>query len=216
MLMGPEQCAIEYNTRAAASLLTPANCLLMLIDFQQDWFLAVESTDHRVLLENVLGLAKAALVFEIPVLLTTMEAGFAGPLVHRLQEIIPRHEALERTTMNPWEDARVYAAIQRSNCKKIVLAGLWTEVGVTLPALSALQCGYDVYVIADACGGLSGAGHDMALLEMIQAGVVPLSWQGFMLEMQRDWARTTTAGRVAGIAREHREALGQFFPPLHR
>jgi nicotinamidase-related amidase len=214
--MGPEKCAIEYHNRAAASLLTPSNCLLMLIDYQQEGLLAVESIDHRTLLENVLGLGRAALVFGIPILLTTMDAKFAGPLLHRLEELFPEKEVLERTTMNPWEDAQVYAAIQRSNCKKIVLAGIWTENCVTLPALSALQCGYDVYVIADACGGLSGTGHDMAILEMIQAGVVPLSWMGFMLEMQRDWALKETAERVVEIALEHRGELGQFFPEFHR
>ncbi len=214
--MGPEECAIAYTTRAAASLLTPSNCMLVLIDYQQDGLLAVESADHRTLLENALGLARAAMVFDIPIVLTVMAAEFAGPVLHRVAEIFPEKDVLERSTMNPWEDARVYAAIQRSNCKKIVLAGLWTENCVTLPALSALQCGYDVYVIADACGGLSGVGHDMALLEMIQAGVVPLSWQGFMLEMQRDWARTETAERVIAIAQEHRGALGQFFPAFNR
>ncbi len=213
--MRPETSAIAYAP-CATSLLTPSNCLLMLIDFQQDGFLAVESIDHRTLLENVLGLANAALIFDIPILITTMASAFAGPLLHRLEELFPEKEALERTTMNPWEDAKVYAAIQKGNRRKLVFAGLWTENCVTLPALSALQCGYDVYVIVDACGGLSVVGHDMAVLEMIQAGVVPLSWQGFMLEMQRDWTRRETAERVVETARRHREALGQVFPSFHQ
>jgi nicotinamidase-related amidase len=199
----------------ATSLLSPSNCLLTLIDFQQDGFLAVESIDHRTLLENLLGLAETALIFDIPALITTMSSAFAGPLIHKLEELFPEKEVLERTTMNPWEDPKVYAAIQKENRKKLVLAGLWTENCVTLPALSALQCGYDVYVIVDACGGLSEVGHDMAIRELVQAGVVPLSWQGFMLEMQRDWARRETAERVIETARAHRDALGQFFPSFH-
>lgn len=186
------------------TLLDPDNCVLLMIDFQSQMAFATASITGQELINNTVGLAKAAKVFGVPTILTTVaEKTFSGPVFFSLQETLGDQAAIDRTTMNFWEDPQVMAALAKTGRKKLVLAGLWTEVCIALPALDALRAGYDVYVVADACGGSSVEAHRWAMERMVQAGVQPITWLQFMLELQRDWARQETYYPVLKVALEH-------------
>src|SRR2546425_11439460 len=136
------------------SLLDPKNCVLVLIDFQPQMTFAVKSIDGQQLINNASGLAKAAKIFNVPTILTSVaEKSFSGPYFPQIKKVLPGQEIIDRTTMNCWEDKRVVDAIKKTGRKKIVFAGLWTEVCIATATIMALEEGYEVYVVADACGG---------------------------------------------------------------
>src|SRR5246127_3854016 len=191
-------------------LLTPQNCQLIFIDQQPQMAFGVQSIDRQVLKNNVVGLAKAAKVFNIPTIITTVESeSFSGFTYPELLDVFPGQKLLERTSMNSWDDQKVRDALKANKRNKVVVAGLWTEVCNTTFALSAmLEGGYEIYMVADASGGTSKEGHGYSMQRMIQAGVVPMTWQQVMLEWQRDWARKETYDAVMAIVREHSGAYG--------
>lgn len=193
-----------------SQLLTPDNHTLMLIDHEGQMALAVGSHPLELVLNATAGLAKAAALFAVPTIVTTVsERTFSGPLFPAIREVFPdEHTRIDRTTMNPWEDAAVRRRVEQIGRRKLVLAGLWTEVCVALPAIHAIEDGYQAYVVADACGGVSAEAHERAVQRMVQAGARPLTWMQYLLELQRDWARHETSGRVGAIARQHGGAYG--------
>jgi nicotinamidase-related amidase len=191
-------------------VLTPQNCQLIFIDQQPQMAFGVQSIDRQVLKNNVVGLAKAAKVFNIPTTITTVESeSFSGYTYPELLDVFPDHKLLERTSMNSWYDQKVRDALKANNRNKIVVSGLWTEVCNTTFALSAMHdTAYEIYMVADASGGTSKEAHDYAMQRMAQAGVVPVTWQQVLLEWQRDWARRGTYDAVMAIVREHSGAYG--------
>lgn len=190
-------------------LLMPDNCAVIFIDHQPQMTFGVTSIDRQSLTNNVVGLAKAAKAFQVPVILTSVEPkSFSGYLWPQLREVCPGQEPIERTSMNSWEDAAFVAAVERTGRKKLVMSGLWTEVCIVFPALHALAAGYEVYVVEDACGGTSVSAHTVAMQRMIQAGVVPVTWLQVLLEFQRDWARRDTYDAVLAIVKQHAGAYG--------
>jgi nicotinamidase-related amidase len=191
-------------------VLTPQNCQLIFIDQQPQMAFGVQSIDRQVLKNNVVGLAKAAKVFNIPTTITTVESeSFSGYTYPELLDVFPDHKLLERTSMNSWDDQKVRDALKANNRNKVVVSGLWTEVCNTTFALSAMHdTAYEIYMVADASGGTSKEAHDYAMQRMIQAGVVPVTWQQVLLEWQRDWARRGTYDAVMAIVREHSGAYG--------
>jgi nicotinamidase-related amidase len=190
-------------------LLNPQNCAVIFIDHQPQMTFGVTSIDRQALTNNVVGLAKAAKVFQVPVILTSVETkSFSGYIWPQLLEVFPGQAPIERTSMNSWEDAALVAAVEQTGRKKLVLAGLWTEVCIVFPALQALAAGYEVYVVEDACGGTSVAAHTAAMQRLIQAGAVPVTWLQVLLEFQRDWARRDTYDAVIGIVKQHAGAYG--------
>jgi nicotinamidase-related amidase len=191
-------------------VLTPQNSQLIFIDHQPQMAFGVQSIDRQVLKNNVVGLAKAARVFNIPTTLTTVETtSFSGHTYPELLDVFPGQPILERTSMNSWDDQKVRDALAANGRKKVVVAGLWTEVCNTTFALCAMLEGdYEIYMVSDASGGTSKEAHDMAMLRMVQAGVVPVTWQQVLLEWQRDWARRETYDAVIKIVTEHSGAYG--------
>lgn len=191
-------------------VLTPQNSQMIFIDQQPQMAFGVQSIDRQTLKNNVVGLAKAAKVFNVPTTLTTVETeGFSGYTYPELLDVFPDAKLLERTSMNSWDDKKVRDALKANGRKKVVVSGLWTEVCNTTFALCAmLEGGYEIYMVSDASGGTSKEAHDMAMLRMIQAGVVPVTWQQVILEWQRDWARKESYDAVMGIVREHSGAYG--------
>lgn len=190
-------------------LLTPDNCTLVLVDYQPQMLFAVNNIDDQLLVNNATGLAKAAKVFNIPTILTTVaEKTFSGPMFSQLTDVFPNTNIIDRTTMNFMEDQKVIDEVKKTGRKKLLLAGLWTEICIALPAINALEAGYEVYVVADACGDVSGMAHDMSMQRMIQAGAVPVTWLQVLMELQRDWARKETYDEVLAIAKEHAGAYG--------
>jgi len=146
----------------------------------------VQSIDRTLLTNNTVGFAKAAKVFNVPTILTTVASkSFSGPLFPEVQEVFPDAKPIDRSTMNAWEDARVVQAVKQTGRKKLVMAALWTEVRLLEPVLSAIDEGYEVYIVTDASGGVSKEAHDMAVQRMVQAGAIPVTWLQVMLEHQR-------------------------------
>lgn len=192
-----------------AELLTPQNCAVVLIDHQPQMAFGVASIDRQTLINNVVGLAKSAKIFDVPVVLTSVAArSFSGDIFPELRAVLPDLEPVDRTTMNSWEDENFRAAVERTGRKKLVMAALWTEVCLTFPAIDALRAGYEVYAVDDASGGTSATAHERAMDRMIQAGVVPVTWLQVLLEFQRDWARQETYTPVVQAAMEHAGAYG--------
>lgn len=190
-------------------LLNPGNCVVVLIDHQPQMFFGVGSTDRQTIKNNVVGLAKAAKIFKVPTILTTVAAeSFSGPLIPELQAVFPDQKPIDRTSMNSWEDKNLVDAVKKTKRKKIVIAGLWTEVCVAFPAICAIKEGYDVYAVTDASGATTVEAHNMAIQRMVHVGVVPITWVQFLCELQRDWAREETYEPVMELAKEHASAYG--------
>jgi nicotinamidase-related amidase len=191
-------------------LLTPQNCQLIFIDHQPQMAFGVQSMDRQALKNNTVALAKAAKVFNIPTTITTVETeSFSGHTYPELLAVFPELPLLERTSMNSWDDQKVRDALAASGRKKVVVSGLWTEVCNNSFAFSAMaEGGYEIFMVADASGGTSKEAHDYAMQRMIQAGVVPMTWQQVLLEWQRDWARKETYDATIAIVREHSGAYG--------
>ncbi|MDR0696148.1 MAG: hydrolase [Christensenellaceae bacterium] len=184
-------------------LLDPADCTLLIVDHQPQMYFGVEGSQRSTILNAIKGLAKTASSFQVPTILTTVTAeSFAGPLSKDVLSVFPGTRPIDRTTLNAWEDACVKRAVADTGRKKIIIAGLWTEVCVAFPALAAQAEGYEVYVVVDACGGASDDAHKAALQRMIQHGITPITWQSLLLEFQRDWADKTTYDKVNAIIDE--------------
>lgn len=191
------------------SMLDPTNHTMILIDHQPQMAFATKSIDIVELRNNVTGLAKAARAFDVPTILTTVaEESFSGPLFPELKAVFPEMQPIDRTTMNTWEDKRITDKVNEIGRNKIVIAALWTEVCGVGPVLSAIDQGYEVYFVTDASGGVSDDAHNMAVQRMVQAGARPITWLQYLLELQRDWARTETYDVVTGIAKEHGGGYG--------
>jgi nicotinamidase-related amidase len=190
-------------------LLTPQDHALIMIDFQSQMAFATKSIDAITLRNNAGLVASAAAGFGVSTVLTTVaEKSFSGPMFPEVTEPFPGKELLDRTSMNTWEDAAVIESVNAIGKDRIVLAGLWTSVCIVGPALSALDQGYEVYVIADACGDVSTEAHDRAMDRMVQAGARPMTSLQYLLELQRDWARGETYELTTGIARRLGGAYG--------
>ena len=200
----------DMMTNSKLEVLTPQNCQMIFIDHQPQMAFGVQSMDRQVLKNNTVALAKAAKVFNIPTIITTVETeSFSGNTYPELLDVFPGQDILERTSMNSWDDQKVRDALAKNGKKKVVVAGLWTEVCNNSFSLCAMLEGdYEIYMVADASGGTTKEAHDMAMQRMIQAVVIPVTWQQVMLEWQRDWARKETYTPVMDIVREHSGAYG--------
>ncbi|WON77715.1 hydrolase [Serratia sp. UGAL515B_01] len=194
-------------------LLTPQNSQVIFIDQQPQMAFGVQSIDRQTLKNNVVALAKAAKIFNIPTTITAVETeSFSGHSYPELLAVYPNNKLLERSSMNSWDDQNVRDALAVNAAqgrKKIVVSGLWTEVCNLTFALSCLQdTDYEIYMVADASGGTSVDAHKYAMDRMIQAGVIPVTWQQVMLEWQRDWANKATYDDVISLVQEHSGAYG--------
>jgi len=192
------------------SLFDPSDCCLALIDHQPQMLFAIQSHDRNLIINNVVGLAKSAKAFNVPTILSTIGAKhFAGPVFANLQAVFPDQEPIDRTSMNAWEDENFVKAIKATGKKRILMAGLWTEICLVFPVLHAIDDGFEVGFVADASGGETIEAHHLACDRMVQAGAIPFTWVQVMAEWQRDWARTETAGAMRDIALEHSGSYGQ-------
>ncbi len=191
-------------------LLNPQNSTVIFIDHQPQMTFGVANIDRQTLFNNVMILAKAAKIFKVPTILTTVESkSFSGNMWPQILDIFPDQTPIERTSMNSWEDKNFVNAVQATGRKKLVIAALWTEVCLNFPALMALEAGYEVYAVEDASGGTSQTAHDAAMRRIEQAGGIPVTSLQVLLEYQRDWARRETYDAVMGVVKEHCGAYGQ-------
>ncbi|MGN8000472.1 hydrolase [Sphingomonas sp. 22176] len=193
----------------AASLITPQDCAVLIVDAQAGLAFATGSGDRQSVRSNLVALAKTAKVFDVPVIVSTSASKvYSGPLMPPLRAVLPEVAPIERRNMNLWEDEAAKAAVIATGRRTLVVAGLLTEACVSFPVLSALAEGYAVRVVADACGGLTPASHEAALQRLAQAGAVPTSWLQFLLELQRDWTRHDTYEGARGIVVDHGGGYG--------
>ena len=201
--------AIQASPTPGKQLLTPTDHALILIDFQSQMSFATHSIDAVTLRNNAALVAHAAASFKVPTILTTVaEKSFSGPMFSEVTDPFPGQALLDRTSMNTWEDAAVIKRVNEIGKDRIVFAGLWTSVCIVGPALSALDQGFEVYVIADACGDVSAEAHNRAMERMVQAGARPMTSVQYLLEMQRDWARTESYDSTTGVAKRFGGSYG--------
>ena len=198
-----------HAARSEKGLLTQDNCVVTLIDHQPQMIFGVANVDRQSIINNTVALAKATRVFDVPVVLTTVETkSFSGNLWPQIRAVFPEQPAIERSSMNAWDDKNFVAAIKATRREKLVLAGLWTETCVALPTVQALHDGYEIYVAEDCCGDVSQLAHDNAMKRVIQAGAKPVTSLSVMLEWQRDWAARDTYDAVMDIVKTHYGAYG--------
>lgn len=201
--------SLHATTTPGKQLLTPTDHTLILIDFQSQMAFATHSIDAVSLRNNAGILAAAAASFKVSTILTTVaEKSFSGPMFDEVTAPLPGEKLIDRTSMNCWEDANVVARINEIDKPRVVLAGLWTSVCIVGPVLTALEQGYEVYVVTDACGDVSAEAHERAVTRMVQAGARPMTALQYLLELQRDWARAETYGTTTGIAAKLGGAYG--------
>ncbi|MGW7352077.1 hydrolase [Streptomyces sp. Z26] len=199
------------NKAGLDALLTPEESVLVLIDHQPFQFANLNSHEPTMVVNNVVGLAKAAKLYGVPTILTTVLEDRGGFLIKGVQDVFPEQKPIDRTLINTWQDPKVVDAVKATGRRKLVLAGLWTEVCLAMPAIQAAGEGFEVYAVTDASGGGSKEAHDMAVRRMAQAGVTPITWLAVMSEWQRDWAREETVPGAAEILAQHGGASGVAF-----
>jgi nicotinamidase-related amidase len=205
--------------KPSSSLLTPNNHAVVLIDYEGQMAFATESISVTQLRSNAAIVAGASTIFAVPAVITTVaEASFSGPVFPEIEEFYPQETSgyIDRTTMNTWEDGPAYQAITGTGKRKLVLAGLWTSVCIVGPALSALAEGYEVYVVADACGDVTTEAHERAMQRLVHAGVQPITAVQYLLELQRDWARQETYAAVTGLMKKYGGGYGLGIQYAHR
>lgn len=195
--------SITAQPRPASRLIAPTDHTLVLIDFQAQMAFATQSIDGVSLRNNAALAARAAAGFQVSTILTTVAArSFSGPMFEEVTDALPHLEIIDRSTMNCWEDTHVVRALNTIGKTRVVLAGLWTSVCIVGPALSALEQGFEVYVLTDACGDVTAEAHERAVNRMVQAGAQPMTSLQYLLELQRDWGRSETYEMTTGIARQ--------------
>lgn len=191
-----------------ASLLRPEDSVLVLIDHQPYQLANLNSHDPQTVVSNAAGLAKVAKAFKVPTILTSVIAARGGKIFPQITSVFPDQEVIDRTAINTWEDPNVVDVVKATGRKQLIIAGLWTEICVAMPAIQAAGEGWDVTVITDASGAVSKEAHDVAIQRMIAGGVNMMTWVALMGEWQRDWARTDTAALLSDIAMAHAGGSG--------
>jgi len=207
--LGDTVMTITAKPTPGSKLLTPKDHALILIDYQSQMSFATHSIDAITLRNNAGLIARAAASFNVPTILTTVaEKSFSGPMFHEVTDPFPKQALIDRTSMNTWEDAAVIKQVNAIDKTRLVFGGLWTSVCIVGPTLSAIDQGYEVYVVADACGDVSTEAHNRALDRMVQAGASPMTSLQYLLELQRDWARKETYESTTGIAKDFGGSYG--------
>jgi nicotinamidase-related amidase len=200
---------LDARPTPGAGLLNPGDHVLLLIDYQSQMAFATKSIDAITLRNNAGLIAETASAFGVECILTTVAAkSFSGPIFDEVKAPFPGHPVIDRTSMNTWEDAKIIDRVNAIGKRRLVLAGLWTSVCIVGPTLSAIDQGFEVYVIADACGDVSPEAHDRAMGRMVQAGARPMTSLQYLLELQRDWARSATYDLTTSIDRDRGGTYG--------
>ena len=182
-------------------LLTPQNAALVIIDYQPVQIKSIKSMDQTQLVQNITRVVEIAVLYKLPIVLSTVNvtSGENAPTIPEIRNLLPDAKAIDRTTINAWEDDNFLDAVNATQRKKLVMTALWTEACLAFPTLDALREGFDIYPVVDAVGGTSVIAHETAVTRVVQAGAKPIGWVQLICELQRDWSRSTTAGRFADI-----------------
>lgn len=185
----------------ADHMLTPKNAALLIIDFQPVQVASIASMNKRLLVANVVAVARTAKLYGVPAVLSTVnvDTGLNQPMIRPITDVLGDTNIIDRTSINAWEDQDFAAAVKATGRRKLIMVALWTEVCLVFPALDALKEGFEVYVVVDAVGGTSREAHRAGLQRIVQAGGIPVSWIQLACEFQRDWNRESTAAGFAEI-----------------
>jgi nicotinamidase-related amidase len=190
------------------SLLRPEVSVLVLIDHQPYQLTNLNSHDPQAVVNNATALAKLAKAFNVPTILTSVIADRGGKIFKQITDVFPGQDVIDRTWVNTWEDEKVVDLVKATGRKQLIIAGLWTEVCVAMPAIQAAGEGWDVTVITDASGGSSAESHQVAIQRMIAAGVNMMTWMALAGEWQRDWARTEHVEELTEVLISHMAGSG--------
>lgn len=193
----------QFTKVGLDALLTPDNCVLLMIDHQPFQLANVNSHEPTMVINNATALAKIGQAYGIPTILSTVNGERGGRIFAQIQAVFPDQKPIDRTFINAWEDRRVVDAVKKAGRTKLVIAALWSEMCLAMPAIQAMGEGYDVYVVTDASGGASAEAHDMAIRRLVAAGAQPITWLAMAGELQRDWARTEKLAQVTQILLDH-------------
>ena len=204
----PERESAPTRFTGLPALLTPEESVVVLIDHQPFQFANLHSHEPTMIVNNVIGLAKMAKAFKVPVILTPVLEVRGGKLIKELRDLFPDQKPIDRTYINAWQDKRIVDLVKATGRRKLILAALWTEMCLAMPTIHALGEGYEVYIVTDCSGGVSVEAHEMAVRRMVQAGAVPITWMALYGEWQRDWARQSTLEETVKILTEHGGATG--------
>jgi nicotinamidase-related amidase len=191
-----------------SSLLRPEDSVLVLIDHQPYQLANLNSHEPQMVVNNSAALAKTAKAFGVPTILTSVIAERGGLLFPQITEVFPEQEVIDRTLINTWQDSKVVDAVKATGRKQLIIAGLWTEVCVAMPAIQAVGEGWDTTVVTDASGGVSVEAHEVAIKRMVSAGVNMMTWMAVAAEWQRDWARLDTAVKLTEVLKSHAGGSG--------
>lgn len=191
-----------------ASLLRPEDSVVVLIDHQPYQLANLNSHEPQMAVNNATGLAKAAKAFGVPTILTSVVAERGGRIFPQITDVFPDQKVIDRTFINTWQDPKVVDVVKATGRKQLVLAGLWTEICVAMPAIQALGEGWDVTVVTDASGAVSVEAHEVAIQRMVAAGANVMTWLAVAAEWQRDWARLDTAVAITEVIKQHAAGSG--------
>ena len=177
------------NTKFKYNRLDKNNAAVLLVDHQTGLINLVQDYTPNEFKNNVLALADIAKYFNLPTILTTsFEDGPNGPLVPELKEILPKAAYIPRPgQINAWDNEDFVKAVKSTGKKQLIIAGVVTDVCVAFPALSALEEGYEVFVVVDASGTINKDMRDAALMRVVHAGAQTVSWFSVASELHRDW-----------------------------
>jgi len=184
--------------------LTSENAALLLIDHQTGLSNGVQDQSVPEYITSVTALVKLAKAFRLPTVVTTSAADRQnGPLLPVITQTLPDAPVIHRPgEINAWENNDFVEAVKKTGRKKLLVAGVSTEVCVTFVALSAIKEGFDVYAVIDASGTWNKLVQEVAVARMAQAGVKPITWVAVGAELQGDW-RSATGPQLASIMGEH-------------
>jgi len=191
-----------------ASLLRPQDSVIVLIDHQPYQLANLNSHEPQMVVNNATALAKAAKAFGVPTILTSVVAERGGLIFPQITDVFPGQEVIDRTLINTWEDRKVVDAVKATGRKQLIIAGLWTEICVAMPAIQALGEGWDVTVVTDASGAVSVEAHQVAIQRMLAAGANMMTWLAVAAEWQRDWARVETVSAITEVIKQHAAGSG--------
>lgn len=196
--------SFEPRISSQDHLLDPQNSALIIIDYQPTQVNSINSMNRADLIDNIVLVAKLALNYKLPVILSTVNvaSGANQDTIPVLREILRGVPAYDRTAINAWEDREFHQAVKDTGRFNLIMTALWTEACLSFPALDALKEGYQVYPVVDAVGGTSVLAHETALRRMEQAGARLTSLAQIACELQRDWNRKATVPGFVGVMRE--------------
>src|ERR1700683_4494239 len=170
---------------------TYEDCALVLIDFQNELFEVIGAETDRDMGElHVRLLARTAKAFGMPIVLSTVGVGygFNGPTLPAVLAELDGREAIDRSSMNAFEDKAFREAVEATGRKRLIIAGLHTEICLTFATVQALEDGYDVLYVTDAVGGRSEVAHRTAIDRLAHAGAGPTNALAAVPGLFRDWA----------------------------